>query len=333
MSGVRIHTVGKDEDGLRLDRWFKVHYPGLAYGRLQKILRSGEVRLDGGRVKANDRIAKGQQVRVPPLGDLKQASPAQKSKKERKAASYSDPKDRDFAKSLVVYRNADVLVIDKPAGLAVQGGTSTERHLDGMLDFLKFEKDERPRLVHRLDKDTSGVMLLARSRQSAADLTRAFKKRETRKIYWAITVRVPDPEEGDINLPLSKGGPAGRERVHADPEEGKNAITWFKVLERAGKKFALVALWPRTGRTHQLRAHMAAIGCPILGDGKYGGKDAIPGGLTHARQLHLHAREIAIPGTGMKVTAPLPEHFRRTVDEFGFDPTLYPDDPFEDRRP
>ena len=315
MAGVAIREVTSDEDGMRLDRWFKTHYEALTFGRLQKLIRKGDVRVDGKRVKTNSRLEGGQKVRVPPLGDFAVAQ-----ENPQKRAPKVDPKDEAFVQNLVIYKDDDVIAINKPHGLAVQGGTKTERHLDGMLDFLQFDAAERPRLVHRLDRDTSGVMLLARNRKSSTELGRSFKMHETRKVYWAIVVGMPEAESGTITLPLSKAGTHGNEKMVPDEENGKNAITEFEIIERAGMNFALVALWPRTGRTHQLRVHMAAIGCPILGDGKYGGKEVQMGGVGEkvARKVHLHAREIDLAG-GMRIVAPLPEHMRTTFDLWGFD--------------
>jgi len=315
MTGVAIRDVKSDEDGMRLDRWFKTHYPALTFGRLQKLLRKGDVRVDGKRVKTNARLEGGQKVRVPPLGEF--AIP--EAGREKRVPKV-DPKDEAFVQDLVIFKNEDVIAINKPHGLAVQGGTKTERHLDGMLDFLQFDAEERPRLVHRLDRDTSGVMLLARNRKSSTELGRGFKKHETRKVYWAVVVGVPEAESGTISLPLSKAGGHGNEKMIADEDAGKNAITEFEIIERAGMKFSLIALWPRTGRTHQLRVHMAAIGCPILGDGKYGGKEVQLGGVGEkvSRKVHLHAREIDLSG-GMRIVAPLPEHMRTTFDLWGFD--------------
>lgn len=329
MSGVETREVSANEADMRLDRWFKLHYPQLPFGRLQKILRKGEVRVDGKRAKTNQRLEAGQSVRIPPLGQLQEA-PADAPKTDRRS-DRQKKQDEEFVRRLVIYKDRDVLAINKPSGLAVQGGTKTERHLDGLLDHLQLDGPERPRLVHRLDRDTSGVMLLARHRQAATELGRAFKGKDTRKVYWALTAGVPDPAEGTIDLPLSKGGGKGAERVFADPEEGKQALTVFKVLENAGRKVALVALWPRTGRTHQLRAHLAAIGTPIVGDGKYGGKDAFLGTENIARKLHLHAREIDVPGGGPRLRAPFPDHMNKAFDLFEFNIKDYLEvDPFEE---
>ena len=326
MSGVRTVTVAPGDADMRLDRWFKQHYPALAFGRLQKLVRTGQVRVDGKRVKTSQRLEPGQTVRVPPIDDGDAA--AAKPKKPSISAE-----DAAFARSLVVYKDKDVLVVNKPAGLAVQGGTRTERHLDGMLDGLADRTGERPRLVHRLDRDTSGVMMLARSREAAARIGQALKGKETRKIYWAITAGVPEPREGEISMPLGKAGGKGQERVVADPEHGKTAITWYKVMDSAGKRAALVALWPRTGRTHQLRAHMAALGAPILADGKYGGKEAFLTGDDFPKQVHLHAREIDIPGGGARVTAALPDHMNRTLEMIGLDLSTLSEDPFAEWEP
>lgn len=335
MGGVKTITVREDEDGMRLDRWFKARLPDMPFGRLQKALRKGEVRLDGARAKADSRVTAGQSVRVPPYDPKDTAAPQKRSRDASKPGGMkARPGDAAFAQGMVVFRNQDVLAIDKPAGLAVQGGQGTERHLDGLLDHLTFDAAERPRLVHRLDKDTSGVMLLARNRKAASALADAFKRRETRKIYWAITVGVPKPEKGTIDLALAKGGPAGKERVHAAPEDGKNAITDYAVLDHAAKRAALVALWPRTGRTHQLRAHLAAIDTPILGDGKYGGRAAFIEGEETAKGLHLHARELVLPpgvkGAGAKITAPPPKSFQETLALFEFETNGRDDDPFEE---
>jgi 23S rRNA pseudouridine955/2504/2580 synthase len=317
-SSARVQTraVSRDEAGLRLDRWFQRHYPSLSHGALQKLLRTGQVRLDGKRVEAKDRVEPGQTVRLPPGVNT---APAAKPK-ERPSVS-----DRDAAeiRRLVIHRDDWAIALNKPSGLAVQGGSGTERHVDGMLDALKFDREERPRLVHRLDKDTSGVLLLARTGQAAKRLAESFRDRETEKLYWAIVVGVPPRPDGTIDLPLAKRpGARDRETMQVDHEEGQKALTHFRVLDRAGNRAALLALWPRTGRTHQLRVHCAAIGCPILGDRKYGGEEALLDAVAEARRLHLHARRIALPhpsGKGeLVVEAKMPPHFQSTVDAFGF---------------
>ncbi len=326
MTGVSHRDIDAAEAGQRLDRWFQRHYPQVTHGRLQKLLRTGQIRVDGKRVKAGVRLEAGQAVRVPPLGD---APPAPKS------TPRNDPADAAFVQALVLHRDADVIVIDKPAGLAVQGGSGTKRHLDGMLDALRFDAEERPRLVHRLDKDTSGVMVLARHAAAARALARTFRSQAARKVYWAVVVGVPELDKGMIDLPLAKGGRPGGERVSVDESDGKSARTLYSVVEAAGGRLAWLAFWPRTGRTHQLRAHAAAIGCPILGDGKYGGRDAFVDGLPEAaRKLHLMARELDLPhpsGKGrIRATAPLPPHMAATWEMLGLDPALGEDDPFAD---
>ncbi len=221
----------------------------------------------------------------------------------------------------MLYRDEFAIVLNKPPGLAVQGGSGTERHLDGLLDALRFDGAERPRLVHRLDRDTSGALVIARTGAAAAFLTRAFRDKAARKIYWAIVVGLPKPDEGRIGLPLAKTPGRGGERVRPDPDDGKHAVTYYRVIESAGERASWLALLPVTGRTHQLRAHCAAIGTPILGDGKYGAAAAHIAGVPGSRRLHLHAREIAIPlpqGGALRVTAPLPPHMRETWNFFGF---------------
>lgn len=325
MNGVEIRDVGKDEADLRLDRWFRLNFPALGHARLQRLLRTGQIRVDGKRAKAGQRLKAGQHVRVPPLGE---AMPP--PRRRGRGGPVSD-RDAAFVRSLVIYRDDAVIVVNKPSGLAVQGGTGTVRHLDAMLDALRFGYEEAPRLVHRLDRDTSGVLLLGRTRAATSLLARAFRRRTARKIYWAVTVGTPRVTAGTIDLPLAKRFGPGGERVEVDRRAGRQALTWYRVIETAGTRFAWIALWPRTGRTHQLRVHCVALGCPILGDAKYGGADAMVGGDEIPRKLHLHAREIVLPhpsGSGEIVArAPLPDHMMTTWRIFGFDPD-YAEDPF-----
>lgn len=317
MSGrVQLCAVSDDEAGLRLDRWFQRHFPDLGHGALQKLLRTGQVRIDGRRAEGKDRIAAGQTIRLPP------GVTAGPPTRERDIATVSD-RDAAEIRGLVIHRDDHVIVLNKPPGLAVQGGTGTTRHVDGMLDALRFGFEERPRLVHRLDRDTSGLLLIARTGQAARRLGDSFRDRQTEKLYWAVVVGVPPMSKGAIDLPLAKRpGARERELMQVDREAGQKALTHFEVLDRAGKRAALLALWPRTGRTHQLRVHCAAIGCPILGDGKYGGEEALLGPVADARRLHLHARRLALPhpsGKGeLRVEAEAPPHFGRTVEAFGF---------------
>ena len=315
MSGVTTVTVRPEDGSGRLDRWFKRHFPDLGHGRLEKLLRTGQIRVDGKRARAGDPVAPGQSIRVPPLPE---ASPTATDTPRQKRAR---PQDVALLQDAVLYRDDWALVINKPAGLAVQGGTNTERHVDALLDGLRFESAERPRLVHRLDKDTSGVLLIARHAAAAAFFTRAFRDKTTRKIYWAIVAGLPRPERGRIDLGLTKGGGGGRERVHADDTGGRSAVTYYRVIDHAGSRASWVALLPVTGRTHQLRAHCAALGTPILGDGKYGGSAAQLAGGAAAHRLHLHARSLEIPhpdGGTLRVSAPLPPHMRRLWEFFGF---------------
>jgi 23S rRNA pseudouridine955/2504/2580 synthase len=316
---VQTRAVSGDEAGLRLDRWFQRHFPELSHGALQKLLRTGQVRIDGKRVEGKDRVEPGQTVRLPPGVT---ASPPPKPK----ARPLVSDRDSEEIQSLVIHRDDWVIALDKPSGLAVQGGSGTERHVDGMLDALRFGFDDRPRLVHRLDKDTSGLLLIARTGQAAKRLSESFRDRETEKLYWAVVVGVPPRPEGAIDLPLAKRpGARDRETMQVDHEEGQKALTHFRLMDRAANRAALLALWPRTGRTHQLRVHCAEIGCPILGDRKYGGEEALLSAVADARRLHLHARRLTLPHPSGKDTlrleAELPPHFRRTVEAFGFSTT------------
>jgi 23S rRNA pseudouridine955/2504/2580 synthase len=323
MSGVvEMVTVDAADASLRLDRWFKRHYPALAHGRLEKLLRTGQIRVDGKRAKAGDRVMPGQAIRIPPLDAA--PSPAAPT-----APRPLLPADETMLRDAILHQDEAVIAINKPPGLAVQGGTRSERHLDGLLDALRFGRAERPKLVHRLDKDTSGVLVIARSAGAAAVLTRAFRDRATRKIYWALAVGVPKPLQGRIALALAKRSGQGGERVHADPDEGKHAVTYYRVVDKVGERVSWLALLPVTGRTHQLRAHCAAIGTPILGDGKYGGAATHLAGPPGARRLHLHARALSIPhphGGILKIAAPLPPHMRQSWEFFGFSADV--EDPF-----
>ena len=323
MSEVRTVIVTPEEAGLRLDRWLRRHCPEVSHGRLQKWLRTGQVRVGGRRAKGGARLAAGDAVRLPPWGDEAAARP-------RPSPAPVDAADAEALRRRVIYRDDHVLALDKPPGLAVQGGSGTRRHLDAMLDALSFGADERPRLVHRLDKDTSGVLLLARGAAAARRLAAAFRAGEARKLYWAATVGVPKPAHGRIDQPLGKVAGQRGERVTPVAKGGRRAATFYRVIERAGKKAAWLALEPLTGRTHQLRVHCAGLGTPILGDGKYGGRDAFLAGGGFARALHLHARALRIAGPAgsvIDVRAPLPEHMRATWRFLGFD-EAGEDDPF-----
>lgn len=313
MSRVQTLRVNSDEAGMRIDRWFKQRFPHLGHGRLQKLLRTGQVRVEGRRVKSGTRLDQGQIIRIPPLDP----SPA-KAEKTKPPVSKTDAKD---LKGRVLHRDGDVIVIDKPPGLAVQGGSGLSRHLDAMLDALRFGAAEKPRLVHRLDKDTSGVLLLARNAAVARTLTGAFRTKKIRKLYWAVVVGVPRPSQGIIDLALAKLPGRRGERVFAGGASGKKALTHYRVIDRAGAKAAWLAFEPLTGRTHQLRVHAMALGTPILGDGKYGGREAFLDGEDIAGRLHLHARALRFPhpaGGSIEVAAPLPDHMRKTFGTLGF---------------
>jgi 23S rRNA pseudouridine955/2504/2580 synthase len=313
---VRLFAVGADDDGIRLDRWFKRHLPEASFNLVSRWARTGQLRVDGKRAAPGDRIEAGQQIRVPP------AEPVPETKaKPKRERTLLPPEDIELAQSLVIHRDSQAIIINKPPGLATQGGTKTDRHVDGLLDALIFEGESRPKLVHRLDKDTSGALLLARTSRAATFFGKSFSSRTARKIYWALIVGVPSIDEGMIELPIAKQPGTGGEKMHVDEKEGLPARTRYRVIERAGNRAAWVELQPFTGRTHQLRVHLAAIGHPIVGDGKYGGPDAFLSGSI-SRKMHLHARRLKIDhpdGGVIDVKADLPSHLSESLTQLGFD--------------
>lgn len=308
--------VAEEDDGIRLDRWFKRHRPGTPHALIARWARSGELTIDGRKVEVSDRIEAGQTIAMP----VPPAAPSGARPRKEKALS---PADVALAEAMVIHRDKSALVLDKPPGLATQGGTKTDSHVDGLLGALQGEAAVRPKLVHRLDKDTSGALLVARTPRAAAWFAKAFSNRSARKTYWAIVVGVPDIAQGEIDLPLAKQPGSGGEKMHVD-EKGLPSKSRYRVIERAGNSAAWVELQPLTGRTHQLRVHMAAIGHPIVGDGKYGGKGAFLTG-TISRKLHLHSRRLRIDhpdGGAIDISAPLPPHFAESLEALGFDPLL-----------
>ncbi|MES2295296.1 MAG: RluA family pseudouridine synthase [Pseudomonadota bacterium] len=310
-----LRTITEEDDGIRLDRWFRRHYPALTHARLEKLLRKGEVRVDGKRAKSADRVALGQSLRLPPqvihdkIEERPKPAPVQTSRK---------------LEDTILYMDKHLFVLNKPSGLATQGGSGLKEHVDGMLDQLSFEKTTRPKLVHRLDRDTSGVLLVARTGQAAAGLSLALASRDASKIYWALVKGVPKQKHGVVKAALAKEGVRGKgERMAVSEEDdAKFALTEYAVMAQAGQEFAWVAARPITGRTHQIRVHLASLGTPIVGDFKYGGTDAKGKGAI-ADKLHLHARSIDIArpdGGRLQVTAPLSPHMLKSWQLLGFDP-------------
>lgn len=348
---VELKTVSEDEAGMRLDRWFKLHYPDLSFGHLQKLVRTGQVRVDGGRIKTSTHLEPGQSVRVPPLGPSEGeaaaagattaegrgtgASAAGKSATSgapaRPGAKTGGGKINDdlaFLRSLILYEDKDVMVLNKPFGLAVQGGSGTYRHVDGLLETMRDKDGQKPRLVHRIDKDTSGCLLVAKTRLAASVLAKSFRSREARKVYWALVPGVPKPRQGRISTYLARDESEEKMRVARHGEdEASHAVTYYAVVDQAAQKMSWLSLKPVTGRTHQLRAHLAHIGHPIVGDPKYFNIEnwELPGGLQN--KLHLLARRLVIPhprGQGViDVSAPLPPHMVQSFAVLGFDASQY----------
>jgi 23S rRNA pseudouridine955/2504/2580 synthase len=323
--GVQNVAVSADEAGMRVDRFLQARFADLSYARIQRGIRKGEVRVDGKRVDAGDRLEPGQIVRIPPLRVVPPP---------RGTGDVAANQTRDFLKSITLYEDADVLVLNKPMGLAVQGGSGTTRHIDGMLEAMRDAHGQRPRLVHRLDKDTAGCLLIAKTRFAAAALAKSFRSRSARKIYWALVAGVPKPRQGRISTFLAKEQREEESmmRIARHGEAGaSHAVTYYAVVETAGPSLAWLSLKPVTGRTHQLRAHMAHIGHPIIGDVKYFSREnwQLPGGMQN--RLHLLARRIAVPHPrhgAIDVTAPLPPHMQQSWNLLGLDAERY--DPIEE---
>lgn len=315
-------VVEDDEDDTRLDRWVKRKFHGLTQGQVEKACRTGEIRVDGARAKANTRVKAGQVVRIPPMTAPKGREDDEADDKPRVRVKSSDA---DMMRSLVIYEDDHIIALNKPAGLAVQGGTGTTRHIDALSRALVDDTAEKPRLVHRLDRDTTGVLVLAKTVGTANQLGKLFRSRELDKIYWAVTLGVPHPTSGDIRgWMIKSAGPGGEKEKMRSAEQSEkgavHALTLYSVVQNAGRKAAWVALKPETGRTHQLRFHMAEIGTAILGDNKYTCDREVPAGL--ASGLHLHARALRLPNKGgppIEIVADIPAHMKQTFDVLGFD--------------
>ena len=318
MSGVQQRQVDGDEDGMRLDRWFAHHFPQLGFGRLQKLIRNGEVKVDKAKVTTSTRVAAGQTVRIPPIDDPDVVKPVK-----------LNAADAQFLRDLILYEDDDIYVFNKPHGLAVQGGSGTKRHMDGLLKNLPNKKGEAPRLVHRLDRDTSGCLVVAKTKAAASHFGAVFRSRSARKIYWALVAGNPHPQQGEISCFLARQSTADGEQmvvVKNGTPGSQHSMSYYSTTDTASRRFAWVTLKPVTGRTHQLRVHMAQLGTPIIGDPRYFNIENWQGAAGLSEGLHLHARRIAIPlrnGKRLDISAPLPPHMRASFETLGFDPDRY----------
>ncbi|MGV8830963.1 MAG: RluA family pseudouridine synthase [Devosia sp.] len=318
MSGVQQRQVEGDEDGMRLDRWFAHHFPQLGFGRLQKLIRNGEVKVDKAKVTTSTRLSPGQTVRIPPIDDPGVVKPVK-----------VNDDDANLIRDMIMYEDDDIYVLNKPHGLAVQGGTGMTRHLDGMLKSLPNKKGEPPRLVHRLDRDTSGCLIVAKTKSAASHFGEVFRSRSARKIYWAIVAGNPHPQQGEISCFLARQSTDDGEQmavVKNGTPGAQHSMSYYSTTDTASRRFAWVTLKPVTGRTHQLRVHMAQLGTPIIGDPRYFNIENWQGAPGLSYGLHLHARRIAIPlrnGERLDISAPLPPHMRHSFETLGFDPDRY----------
>lgn len=318
MSGGRIIAVTAEDDGQRLDRWLKKRAPEIPYALVQKLIRKGAIKVDGKKAKTDARLSTGQEVRLPDVED--------RGHEKKQGPMKIGANDASYIKSMVMYDDGDILVLNKPGDIASQGGGGVERHIDGLLELLKDKKDRRPRLIHRLDRETSGVLLCARSPEAVRNFGKMFHDRRAQKIYWAITIPAPERQDGTIKAPLAKAAGPIKDRMYVnDGEDSQMAITDFIVADRMGKNAAFVMFMPRTGRTHQIRVHAAdVLHCPILGDDKYGGSKARLDGMELGNRLHLHARRLVLPhpkesGKMLDFTAPLPPELQKSWKALGFD--------------
>ena len=313
MKDVQHITIPQDDNGQRLDRWLKNNVEEMSFVMAQKLIRTGQIRVDGKRAKPDTRLVAGQEIRLPPMDERPEKIDGYRLRES----------DAELIIKAVIYDDGEILAINKPPGIASQGGMNNERHIDGMLEALTNKDGVKPRLVHRLDKDTSGVLLLARSADMARRLGKMFQGRDMKKIYWAITAPAPTEIEGEIKAPIIKGteGP-NKDKMMVDHKEGQKAYTNYEVMEVASNKAAFVAFMPKTGRTHQIRVHAAHMGFPLLGDDKYGDRKVAIEGPGITNRLHLHARSLQfmhpVTKKRMKLTAPLPEDLVRSWDAFGF---------------
>jgi 23S rRNA pseudouridine955/2504/2580 synthase len=306
MTKVQNRKVKPEDGNIRLDRWFKRNFPNVSHTSIEKALRKGQIRVDSKRAKSSTRVETGQEIRVPPMVEYE---------KKDKPKTQIDEKYIKQIKDSVIFKDKDIIVINKPAGLPTQGGVGITVSVDSLLDYLKFDYESRPKLVHRLDKDTSGALVIARTTNIASSLTKDFKTKNIEKTYLALVVGIPEIDEGKIDLSISKQDTgAGKEKMIAD-DNGQKAITYYEVIEKIGKQISVVKLYPHTGRTHQLRVHMSHIGNPILGDGKYGAKAAFIEGLS--KKMHLHSYQIKLPSYQKPFTAPLSGKMSETFDKLG----------------
>jgi len=308
MTKVLNITVQAEDNDIRIDRWFKRNFPNFSHTSIEKALRKGQIRIDGKKSKSSTRVLEGQEIRVPPMVEYE--------KKEKPKQQIDEKYIKEIRKS-VLFKDDDIIVINKQAGIATQGGVGVKVSIDSLLEYLKFDYDSKPKLVHRLDKDTSGVLMLARTANAASNLTKQFKSKEIEKKYLAIVVGIPELDEGKIDLSISKqDSGSGKEKMTVS-SDGQKAITYYKIIEKIGKRLSVVELFPITGRTHQLRVHMSAIGTPILGDGKYGGKLAFIEGLN--KKMHLHADEIKLPSYKKPFSAPISSNMLETFNKLGIE--------------
>lgn len=318
MSAVQHRQVSADEEGMRLDRWFTRHFPQLGFGRLQKLIRNGEVRVDKARVQTSTRLAEGQTIRIPPIDDPGTVRPVRVNEE-----------DVRFLEDIILHEDDDIYVFNKPHGLAVQGGSGTVRHLDGLLKNLPNKQGEAPRLVHRLDRDTSGCLVVAKTAAAATHFGAVFRSRSARKIYWAIVAGNPTPRQGEISCFLAKQSTEDGEQMVVVRNGAPGAVhssSYYSTTDTASRRFAWVTLKPVTGRTHQLRVHMAQLGTPIIGDPRYFNIENWMPAPGLGEGLHLHARRLVLPlrnGKKLDVSAPLPPHMRQSFEALGFDADRY----------
>ncbi len=302
-------TITEQDNDIRLDRFFKRHFPDVPFGMVAKAVRRKAIRLNGARCDVSTRLCTGDVISFPSFNV--DENPTEVKKDFSKQA-------REFEK-YIIYKDSYILVINKPAGLAVQGGTGINVSVDDLATHWNFEYEDKPKLVHRIDKETSGILILARKVDVAAELSELFKRRQIDKFYTAITKGVIDPRTGTLVSYLAKKQVDDDYEKVVSTTDGKKAITNYEVIDYAASSYALLSLNILTGRTHQIRQQLAEKNCPILGDSKYGNRESTPNFIKPKLYLHATLLKFELRGKLYELKADFPDYFKDALLNLGLD--------------